>query len=508
MITNSTRMTQILADLRGLKDIAVKRCAVQSNGSTTIQTKNRSCLHHRWAQKKDDKKNKTCLNPYDVTPCFSKFTRTFTFFSASSASNKLFWVLSAIIRPIRVIRVLFALLLCCIALQPARADVIPGIDILAGRNFDLLQGKQVGLITNHTGRSLNGSSSIDLLAQAPGIQLIALFSPEHGIRGDSDVKLSSSTDNRTGLPVHSLYGRTCRPTEEMMTGIQALVFDIQDIGARFYTYIGTLHHALLAARQQGIPLVVLDRPNPLGGVVVEGAVPDAAEVAHRIAADTTGCRSLTVTHPIPTRHGLTIGELARLINAEAGINADLQVVTMEGWQREQLWQDTGLAWVNPSPNMKDPIAALLYPGFGPLEATNLSVARGTDKPFHYYGAPWLDPTAVLKNLPELPGLSFSAVSFIPTAPGHPYQGKQCHGVKVVITDLQIANLPLAGLHLVQAIQRTHPKQYRAAGGFYGMLGDNLAWKLLREGITPERIMARWQGGIEQFKKLRETYLLY
>ena len=390
----------------------------------------------------------------------------------------------------------------------AQAGVIPGIEVLARRNFDLLQGKRVGLITNNTGRGLSGVSSIDLLVKAPAVQLVALFSPEHGIRGDSDVKLSSTIDQRTGLPIHSLYGKSCRPTVEMMSGIEVLVFDIQDIGARFYTYIGTLYHALQAAKQQGVPLVVLDRPNPLGGVVAEGAVPDSNEIRRRIAADTTGCRSLTVIHPIPTRHGLTVGELARLLNQEAGINANLQVVSMNGWQRGMLWQDTGLDWVNPSPNMKDPLAALLYPGFGPLEATNLSVARGTDKPFHRYGAPWLDPVEVLKNLPELPGLHFSRTSFVPTAPGHPYQGKRCNGIEVTITDLQQANLPLGGLHLVRAIQQTHPKQYHAAGGFSGMLGDNRVWRLLQDGTAPEQIVSRWQKGVSEFKAVRERYLLY
>ena len=480
---NSTRMTRILADLHGFKNRVARAFEARSNSAT--------------------KKNKKGIIIFPIlTFCFSPSFLVFWFLS------RFYPFLSAIIRPFRVISVLLALLLGCITLKTAVAEVIPGIDILARRNFDLLQGKRVGLITNNTGRSLNGTSSIDLLAKAPGVQLVALFSPEHGIRGDSDVKLSSATDQRTGLPIYSLYGKSCRPTPEMMTNIQVLVFDIQDIGARFYTYIGTLHHALLAARQQGIPLVVLDRPNPLGGVAIEGAVPDAGETARRIAADKTGCRSLTVTHPIPTRHGLTIGELARLINTEAGINANLQVVSIEGWKRELLWQDTRLAWVNPSPNMKDPTAALLYPGFGPLEATNLSVARGTGKPFHRYGAPWLDPAAVLKNLPPLPGLRFSATSFTPTAPGHPYQGKPCNGIEVTITDLKVANLPLAGLYLVRAIQQAHPKQYHVAGGFYGMLGDNQAWKLLREGIAPERIMTRWQGGIEQFRKLREKYLLY
>jgi len=485
----STRVTRILADLRGFKRSAAKAPATQS---------------------KNNKISNTNLYSHDRTPYSSCLTLSSLFSSVSSAVSCLFKSLSAITRPIPVICVLSALLLCCSVFQgTVAAEVIPGIDILTRHNFDLLQGKRVGLITNNTGRSLNGTSSIDLLASAPGVQLVALFSPEHGIRGDSDVKLSSGLDKRTDLPIYSLYGKSCRPTPEMMTGVQALVFDIQDIGARFYTYIGTLHHALLAAKQQGVPLVVLDRPNPLGGLAVEGAVPDAGEISRRIAADKTGCRSLTVTHPIPTRHGLTVGELARLINVEAGINATLQVVLMEGWKRELLWQDTGLPWINPSPNMKDPVAALLYPGFGPLEATNLSVARGTDKPFHKYGAPWLDSAAVLKQMPNLAGLKFSATSFTPTAPGHHYQGMLCHGIEVTITDLKSANLPLAGLYLTQAIYRAHPKQYRVAGGFYGMLGDNGAWKLLTAGATPpEQVMARWQGGIELFKKLREKYLLY
>lgn len=404
---------------------------------------------------------------------------------------------------------LLTILMLLVTVASAAAEVLPGIDVLVRRNFDLLQGKKVGLITNQTGRNLAGTSSIDLLATAPDVRLTVLFSPEHGIRGDADVKLSSSIDNRTGLPIHSLYGKTCRPTPEMLDGIELLVFDIQDIGARFYTYIGTLHHALRAAKERNIPLLVLDRPNPLGGLVVEGAVPDAAAVIRRIENDTTGCRSLTVTHPIPTRHGMTVAELARMINSEAGINADLRVVPMAGWQRRMLWADTGIPWVNPSPNMKDPIAALLYPAFGPLEATNLSMARGTDRPFHQYGAPWLDPQNVLLHLPELPGLHFSATDFTPTAAGHPYQGKPCRGIEIAISDLKHADLPLAGLHLARAIHRAHPAQYKAAAGFHGMLGDREAWRMLTmEGIAPEQVIARWQQGIEEFRKRREKHLLY
>ncbi|WP_305730950.1 exo-beta-N-acetylmuramidase NamZ family protein [Trichlorobacter ammonificans] len=380
---------------------------------------------------------------------------------------------------------------------------------MARSGFGLLQGKAVGLITNQTGRSRDGTSTIDLLATAPGLRLVALFSPEHGIRGDADVKLASTTDQRTGLPIHSLYGASCRPTPAMLAGIDLLVFDIQDIGARFYTYIGTLHHALRAAKERNIPLVVPDRPNPLGGVVVKGAVPDAAAVARRIAADRTGCRSLAVTHPIPTRHGMTVAELARMINAEAGINADLRIVPMAGWQRSMTWQDTGLAWINPSPNMKDPVAALLYPAFGPLEATTLAVGRGTDRPFHQYGAPWLDPAAVLRNLPVLPGIRFSATSFTPTAPGHPHRNKRCNGIGVAISEPEAANLSVAALYLVQAIYRAHPDQFKVAEGFHGMVGDREVWRLLTaEGMPPEQVAARWGEGIEEFRKRRERFLLY
>lgn len=405
--------------------------------------------------------------------------------------------------------IMLALLLCCSMLQNASAQVLPGIDILARRNFDLLQGKRVGLITNQTGRSASGSSTIDLLATAPGVSLVALFSPEHGIRGEADVKLDSGIDPRSGLPIHSLYGTSCRPTPEMLAGIELLVFDIQDIGARFYTYIGTLHHVLRAAKTQGIPLVVLDRPSPINGTTVAGAVPDSTEVAHRLATDSTGCRSLTVTHPIPTRHGLTMGELARLINHEAGINAALQIVPIAGWQRDMTWSATGLAWINPSPNMKDPMAALLYPGLGILEATNLSVARGTDFPFHRYGAPWVDPAAVLKQLPNLPGFRFSPTSFTPTAPGHPYRNQRCQGIEVTVSDPNTADPILAGLYLVQAIYRAHPNQYQAHSGFHSMVGDRSAWqRLTAGGESPEQVISDWQERLEQFKQLREQYLLY
>ena len=212
--------------------------------------------------------------------------------------------------PLLVACILFFGAVCC------RAAVLPGIDVLTSRNYDILKGKRVGLITNHTGRSASGASTIDILYHAPGVRLVALFSPEHGLRGESDEKVSSGLDARTGLPIHSLYGATCRPTPEMLKGVEVLVFDIQDIGTRFYTYIGTLSLAMRAARAAGIPFVVLDRPNPINGVNVAGAIPETA-----LPERNSGCGAITSIHPIPTRHGMTVGELAQLFNREFGIAA-------------------------------------------------------------------------------------------------------------------------------------------------------------------------------------------
>jgi uncharacterized protein YbbC (DUF1343 family) len=394
------------------------------------------------------------------------------------------------------------------------ANVLPGIDVLSLRNYDVLQGKRVGLITNHTGRSFAGASTIDLFHRAPGVRLTALFSPEHGIRGESDDKVASGTDVQTGLPIHSLYGATCRPTVEMLKDVDILVFDIQDIGTRFYTYIGTLSLAMRAAKEAGIPFVVLDRPNPIGGVLVQGAIPKsplATLSKSGVTAQGNGCGGITSIHPIPTRHGMTIGELAQLFNAEFGIGCDLKVIPMLGWQRSMLFDQTGVNWINPSPNMKSLSAAILYPGPGILETTNLSVGRGTGRPFEMYGAPWVNAENVLKNLRvrTIPGVAFAVVEFVPTAAGHPYRGKACYGVRVVITDREQFDPILAGLHLVQAFYQTHPRQFKRYGGFATEAGDREAWDLLTKmGMPPEFVAGRWTEGLEQFRKLREKHLLY
>lgn len=399
-----------------------------------------------------------------------------------------------------------ACLLCLSGSIPVRAAVLPGIDVLQQRSFDMLQGKRVGLITNHTGRSSAGVSTIDILHTAPGVRLTALFSPEHGIRGDADEKISSNADAKTGLPIHSLYGKTCRPTPQMMAGIDILVFDIQDIGTRFYTYIGTLSLAMRAAKVAGIPFVVLDRPNPINGLSVQGGIPESIPPERE-----SGCGAITSIHPIPTRHGMTMGELARLFNGEYGIGCDLTVIPLRGWQRSMYLDETGLTWVNPSPNMKSLTAALLYPGLGVLETTNLSVGRGTETPFQLYGAPWVDAKALLANLSarKIPGISFAAVRFVPTAAGHPYRGKTCYGICVTAIDRERLDPVLAGLHMVQAIYQVQPKRYTSYEGFATETGDRDAWRLLtRMAMTPEMVAGRWQEGLERFKKVRERYLLY
>lgn len=380
-----------------------------------------------------------------------------------------------------------------------------GIDVLAARNFDVIKSKRVGLITNHTGRSANGTSSIDILNNAPGVRLVALFSPEHGIRGLEDEKYPSGVDKATGLPVYSLYGATCRPTPEMLHGIDVLVFDIQDIGTRFYTYIGTLSLAMQAARQAGIEFIVLDRPNPIGGVAIGGAIPKAP-----LDPKSSGCGALTSIHPIPTRHGMTVGELAKMFNVEFGIDCNLNIIEMQGWNRRMYFDDTGQKWFNPSPNMTSLAAAILYPGLGILETTNLSVGRGTDQPFQAYGAPWVNATAVIANLGkrDIRGINFSPCSFVPSAP-HPYAGKNCFGVCVTITNRNEVDPIGTGLQLLQAFYETNPREFLAYNGFGAETGDNDLWKQISGGLaTPVAVMKRWDHDLERFRVIRNKYLFY
>ncbi len=381
-----------------------------------------------------------------------------------------------------------------------RGNVYPGIDVIAGQSFAPLAGKRVGLITNHTGLTRMNESTIDVLHDAPEVELVALFSPEHGIRGTADEKVDSGMDDKTGLPIHSLYGDTRKPTPEMLEGLDILVFDIQDIGTRFYTYIGTMAMAMEAAREQGKEFLVLDRPNPINGTKVEGFV--AAE-------EVTGVN--TAIYPIPTRHGMTVGELARMFNDHFGIGCDLQIVPMKNWERWMHWDDTGLLWEHPSPNMKTLAGAILYPGLGAAETTWLSCGRGTDRPFEMYGAPYMDGEKLAEELNSrnIPGIRFVPYSFTPTAKWHKFQNERCHGVFAIILDRDELNSVYAGLHMVQAMEELFPEDYKELGGFKTSFGKPELWGLLNEeNMTPAELIEKYEPESKAFLALREQYLLY
>ncbi len=379
---------------------------------------------------------------------------------------------------------------------PKRAlPVLAGIDVLRAQSFALLRGRKVGLLTNQTGRARDGASTIDLLAGAQGVTLVALFSPEHGLRGVLDERVASGRDERTGLPVHSLYGETRRPTADMLAGLDTLVVDLQDIGARFYTYMTTVAYAMEEAAKRGVKVVVLDRPNPIGGVHIEGPVLDRDRLG------------FTGYFPMPIRHGLTMGELARLFNAENRLGADLTVVPLEGWRRDHWFDETGLAWVNPSPNMRTLTAAVLYPGLGAIEGTNLSVGRGTDTPFEQVGAPWIDGVrlAAELNARALPGVRFYAVSFTPTS--SKYANQVCHGVSLVVTDRDRIRPVRVGLEIAAALDRLYGAQFdlEAAVTLFGSRAD---LERVRRGDDPAAIAAGWAAGEAAWRALSAKYRLY
>jgi uncharacterized protein YbbC (DUF1343 family) len=385
------------------------------------------------------------------------------------------------------------------ASQSARASHQPtltGIDVLAAEHFARLAGKRVGLLTNQTGRSRSGESTIDLLAHAPGVTLVALFSPEHGIRGELDERISSSRDERTGLPIHSLYGDTRRPTEMMLAGIDALVVDLQDIGARFYTFPATVAYALEEAAKRKIAVLVVDRPNPIDGFDVEGPNQDAAAIGFNGYL------------PMPIRHGMTLGELARLFNGERHLGDDLTVVAMKNWRRDDWFDDTGLAWANPSPNMRNLVAATLYPGLGALEGTNISVGRGTDTPFEQMGAPWIDGPvlAAALNARRIPGVRMYPVTFTP-APGATLAGQSCHGVFFIVTDRDRLKPVTLGLEIASAIARLYGAQFRLEDAAL-LFGSKATLESIRAGATPESIVASWAADEARWRTLRAKYLLY
>jgi uncharacterized protein YbbC (DUF1343 family) len=373
--------------------------------------------------------------------------------------------------------------------------VLNGIDVLRRQEFAPLEGKRVGLVTNHTGLADDGTPTIDLLFRSKACKLVALFSPEHGIRGQADARVESSVDEVTGLPVHSLYGETMRPRQEVLRDIDALVYDIQDVGARFYTYSTTMAYCMEEAAKARIPFYVLDRPNPIGGVGVEGPMLDA---------DRT---SFVGYMPLPVRHGMTLGELARYVNAEKKLGADLQVIEMKGWRRGFYFSDTGQLWVNPSPNMRSLLEAIFYPGVCLLESTNVSVGRGTDTPFEVIGAPWIEPRRLAATLAEarVPGVEFVPLYFTPTASN--FRGQQCGGVNLVLTDRNRFNSVLTGLTLISALRRLYSEKFEIDKTIR-LLGSAQALDALKKGESPDSVMRAATAGMRDFLGRREKALIY
>ena len=375
------------------------------------------------------------------------------------------------------------------------ARVQTGTDVLEAEKFAPLRGKHVGLITNHTGLDFQGRTTIELLAHAPGVQLVALFSPEHGIAGHADGKVASSHDPSTGLPIYSLYGEEQRPTEEMLQGIDALVFDVQDAGVRFYTYTATMGYCMEEAAKRNIAFYVLDRPNPINGEIVEGPMLDPDKTA------------FVAYYPVPVRYGLTIGELAQLFNTEKHIDCDLHVIAMKNWRRNYFYQNTGLRWIPPSPNLRTLNGAILYPGLEMLQSAGVSVGRGTETPFEEFGAPWMDgeTVAAALNARNLPGLRFANQPYIPVS--GLYAGQRCGGVGIRVTDREAARSVTMGLEIAAVLLKKYPEHFDVSKTIT-LLGNQATVEALKAGTPVEQIIASWGPELAAFEQVRRKYRLY
>ena len=376
-----------------------------------------------------------------------------------------------------------------------RAPVLTGIDVLQAESFERLRGMRVGLLTNHTGRARSSETTIDLIDKAKDVELVALFSPEHGIRGSLDEAVPSSREDNSGVAIYSLYGERKRPTAEMLDGIDTIVVDLQDVGTHFFTYMTTMAYMMEEAAKRKITVMVLDRPNPINGYQIEGPMPAPSHMGFR------------GYFPMPIRHGMTMGELALLFKGENHIDVDLDVVKLKGWQRDNWFDDTGLPWVNPSPNIRNLIQAILYPGIEAIEGTNISVGRGTDTPFEQIGAPWLDGVqlAAELNARALPGVRFYPVSFTPASSN--YAGELCQGVFLLVTDRLALRPVWLGLEIAAMLHRLYPKQYRLEKA-ERLLGSREALAGIRAGEDPARVAETWATDEAWWRQIRERYLLY
>jgi uncharacterized protein YbbC (DUF1343 family)/CubicO group peptidase (beta-lactamase class C family) len=370
-----------------------------------------------------------------------------------------------------------------------------GIDVLSAEKFRPLAGLRVGLITNHSGIDSEGRRTVDLLHKAPSLKLVVIFSPEHGFFGKEEGKISLTKEPLTGLPIYSLYGDVARPTQKMLADLDALVFDIQDAGARFYTYITTMGYAMEACAKKQIPLYVLDRPNPITASMVQGPILD------------NNLRSFTGYFSLPVRHGMTVGELATLFNTEMKIGAKLHVIKMCGYERTHWYDETGLLWLSPSPNLRTLTEAILYPGVAMVEGTNVSVGRGTTTPFELLGAPWVkgEELASYLNNRNIQGVRFMPVDFTPDSSC--FKNQLCHGVRIVLLDRQVLDSPALGIEIASALHRLYPNDFQVDKTL-GPIGSREVLKAIQEGQDPTSIVQNWQGPLEQFCNLRSKYLLY
>jgi len=394
-----------------------------------------------------------------------------------------------------------AILTLAMSLSACCAGVKTGLDNVASYE-QLFRGKRVGIITNHTACNSQGRHITDVFGDMEGVRITVLFAPEHGIRGiEAAGKRIDSQTGRDDVPVYSLYGKTTKPTPEMLENVDVLVFDIQDVGARFYTYTYTMSLAMAAAAENGKRFVVLDRPNPINGLAVEGNIlePEFA--------------SFVGLYPIPVRHGLTIGELAKMFNEQGwlagGVKADLVVAPMQGWRRGDWYDRTGLRFIKPSPNMTDLETAAVYPGLCLLEGTNVSEGRGAGKPFLRFGAPWIDAgdlTARLNKL-SLPGMRFQPISFTPNA--SKCAGERCHGAEITVTKRDLLESYWAGIVIVNEIHRMYPGHFEfRAGHFDRLCGSAAVRNAITAGSSLEKLKESWQTPLNSFLQIRKRYLLY
>jgi uncharacterized protein YbbC (DUF1343 family) len=390
--------------------------------------------------------------------------------------------------------------------QAANAQVRPGIEVFLDNPPKEIIGKRVGLITNHSGMDRQGRSTIDLLAGSGHVKLVSLFSPEHGLRGTAETRVSSTSDEKTGLPIHSLYGETYKPTAQMLEGVEALIYDIKDLGVRQYTYESTMALAMQAAADKGIPIVVLDRPNPVTGTIIEGNILEEP------------FKTFVGIYPVLSRHGMTLGELARMYNAEHKIGANLIVVPVAGWRRAMWGDETGIPWVNPSPNIRSLNAAIHYPGTVFFEAINVSEGRGTDAPFEQIGAPWLKHTELAEamNNMKLAGVRFEPAVLQVAAGARKFAGQQINGVRFVITDRNSYRPLATSLLMIQQIRKLHPAEFEWRGAntrepnllTIERHGGTRELKAAIEAGTLAELLRKWEQDQATFQARRAPYLLY